>query len=151
MRHHYYPTLKSNPQQPRMHLWCHLKSLQYLTSLLSYRRYLVKPNKEDHENEVLETLRKVQVNIPLLDAIKQVPRYAKFLRDLCIRKRMLKGNEVMYVGETCSTMLQRKLHPTFKDPGSFIIPCMIGKSRTCKAMLDLGVSINVMPYNVILL
>ena len=32
---------------------------------------LAKSN-EDHEKEVLETFRKVQVNIPLLDAIKQV-------------------------------------------------------------------------------
>ena len=31
---------------------------------------LAKSNKEDHEKEVLETFRKVQVNIPLLDAIK---------------------------------------------------------------------------------
>ncbi|KAM2405140.1 hypothetical protein ACFXTH_032400 [Malus domestica] len=33
--------------------------------------------KEEAEKDILETFRKVQVNIPLLDAIKQVPRYAK--------------------------------------------------------------------------
>ncbi|CAN6685860.1 unnamed protein product [Malus baccata var. baccata] len=46
--------------------------------------------KEEAERDILETFRKVQVNIPLLDAIKQVPRYAKFLKELCTtRKRML--------------------------------------------------------------
>ena len=39
-----------------------------------------------NQNEILEVLRQVKVNIPLLDMIKQVPTYAKFLKDLCIVK-----------------------------------------------------------------
>ncbi|KAL0439627.1 UNVERIFIED_CONTAM: hypothetical protein Slati_2445700 [Sesamum latifolium] len=39
--------------------------------------------KSEEEKEILETLRKVEVNIPLLDAIKQLPLYAKFLKELC--------------------------------------------------------------------
>ena len=42
---------------------------------------------------LLETFRRVEVNIPLLDAIKQIIKYVKFLKDLCIHKRRLKGNE----------------------------------------------------------
>ncbi|XP_050888339.1 uncharacterized protein LOC127093454 [Lathyrus oleraceus] len=38
---------------------------------------------EDKEREILYVFRKVAVNIPLLDVIKQVPKYAKFLKDLC--------------------------------------------------------------------
>ena len=38
-------------------------------------------------SKILEVLRQVKVNIPLLDMIKQVPTYAKFLKDLCIIKR----------------------------------------------------------------
>ena len=37
--------------------------------------------------EILEVLRQVKVNISLLDMIKQVPTYAKFLKDLCTMKR----------------------------------------------------------------
>ncbi|KAL2240970.1 UNVERIFIED_CONTAM: hypothetical protein Sindi_0738200 [Sesamum indicum] len=37
--------------------------------------------------------RKVEVNILVLDAIKQIPRYAKFLKELCTSKGKLKGNE----------------------------------------------------------
>ena len=37
-------------------------------------------------SEILEVLRQVKVNIPLLDMIKQVPTYAKFLKDLCTSK-----------------------------------------------------------------
>jgi hypothetical protein len=32
-------------------------------------------------------LRKVEINIPLLDAIKQIPSYAKFLKDCCTYKK----------------------------------------------------------------
>ena len=37
-------------------------------------------------SEILEVLRQVKVNIPLLDMIKQVPTNAKFLKDLCTSK-----------------------------------------------------------------
>ncbi|KAH9792667.1 hypothetical protein KPL71_004223 [Citrus sinensis] len=73
--------------------------------------------KEEQEKEILETFRKVEVNIPLLDAIKQVPRYAKFLKELCSNKRKLSGNEKVSVGENVSAVLQRKLPPKCKDPG----------------------------------
>ncbi|KAH9680148.1 hypothetical protein KPL71_026438 [Citrus sinensis] len=104
--------------------------------------------KEEQEKEILETFRKVEVNIPLLDAIKQVPRYAKFLKELCSNKRKLSGNEKISVGENVSAVLQRKLPPKCKDPGTFTIPCTIGNTRFERCMLDLGASINVMPYSI---
>ena len=45
--------------------------------------------KASNQTEILEVLRQVKVNIPLLYMIKQVPTYAKFLKDLCIVKRWL--------------------------------------------------------------
>ncbi|KAL0302831.1 UNVERIFIED_CONTAM: hypothetical protein Sangu_3075300 [Sesamum angustifolium] len=45
-----------------------------------------KTKKREEEKEIFETFRKVEVNIPLLDAIKQIPRYAKFLKELCTNK-----------------------------------------------------------------
>ena len=43
--------------------------------------------KFDDEKTILETFKKVQVNLPLLDAIKQVPKYAKILKELCTTRR----------------------------------------------------------------
>ncbi|CAN6685856.1 unnamed protein product [Malus baccata var. baccata] len=54
--------------------------------------------KEEAEKDILETFRKVQVNIPLLDAIKQVPRYAKFLKELCTTRRRISNKGVVQVG-----------------------------------------------------
>ena len=90
----------------------------------------------------------MQVNIPLLDAIKQVPKYAKFLKELCITRKRISNKEVVRVGENVSAVLQRKLPPKCKDLGSFTIPCVIGNTRFEHAMLDLGASINVMPYSI---
>ena len=43
----------------------------------------------NNASEILKVLRQVEVSIPLLDMIKQVPTYAKFLKDLCtIKKRV---------------------------------------------------------------
>ncbi|KAJ9162578.1 hypothetical protein P3X46_022340 [Hevea brasiliensis] len=109
---------------------------------------LAKTKIEEQEKEILETFRKVEVNIPLLDVIKQVPRYTKFLKELCTTRRKLRNNKNISVGRNVLALIQRKLPPKCKDPGSFSIPCKIGDSRFESAMADLGASINVMSYSV---
>ncbi|XP_019177672.1 PREDICTED: uncharacterized protein LOC109172885 [Ipomoea nil] len=109
---------------------------------------LAKSKKVEEEKEILETFRKVEVYIPLFDAIKQIPRYAKFLKELCTNKRKLKGNEMVSMGGNVSAILQKKLPPKCKNPGMFAIPCKIGSVNIERAMLDLGASINVMPLSV---
>jgi hypothetical protein len=106
---------------------------------------------EEIDKEILETFRKVEVNIPLLDAIKQIPKYAKFLKDLCTHKRRLKGNERISMGRNVSALIGKgipHIPEKCKDPGTFTIPCIIGNNKFENAMLDLGASINVMPMSV---
>ncbi|XP_019173570.1 PREDICTED: uncharacterized protein LOC109169147 [Ipomoea nil] len=66
---------------------------------------LAKSKKDEEQKEILDTFRKVEVNISLLDAIKQIPRYAKFLKELCTNKRKLNGNEMVSMGENVSAVL----------------------------------------------
>ncbi|CAL2270599.1 unnamed protein product [Prunus armeniaca] len=94
--------------------------------------------KEENEKDILETFRKVQVNIPLLDAIKQVPKYTTFLKELCTTRRRISNKEMVRVSENVSAVLQRKLPPKYKDPGSFTIPCVIGNTKFEHARLDLA-------------
>nr|XP_027088481.1 uncharacterized protein LOC113709825 [Coffea arabica] len=82
---------------------------------------LEKSKKQDKEKEILEVFRKVEINIPQLDAIKQVPKYVKFLRDLCVNRRRLRGDERVIVGENVSAVLQRKLPPKCGDPADFYV------------------------------
>ena len=48
---------------------------------------LAKSRKDEKNKDLYETFHRCVVNIPLLDAIKQVPCYAKFLKELCTIKR----------------------------------------------------------------
>ena len=51
---------------------------------------------------IWEVLRQVKVNIPLLDMIKQVPTYAKFLKDMCTVKRGLVIEKKAFLTEKVS-------------------------------------------------
>ena len=53
----------------------------------------------------------------------------------------------MRVGENVSAVIQRKLPTKCKDLGMFTIPSTIGNTQLEKVMLNLGASINVMPYS----
>jgi len=102
---------------------------------------------EEVGKEIVETFKKVEVNIPLLDAIKQIPEYAKFLKELCTHKRKMKGHEWISMGRNVSALIGKfvpHIPEKCKDPGTFCIPCVIGNSKFKNVMLDLGASINVM-------
>jgi len=77
-----------------------------------------------------------------------MPSYAKFMKEILTHKRKLKENEIVMLTEECSAILQNKLPPKLKDPGSFTIPCTIGECYFQKALCDLGVSINLMPFSI---
>ncbi|XP_027185158.1 uncharacterized protein LOC113783270 [Coffea eugenioides] len=122
--------------------------LTTISNLPPFPCRLEKTRKGEKEKELLDVFRKVEINIPLLDAIKQIPKYAKFLKDLCTHKRKLRGDERVAVGENVSAIFQRKLPPKCGDPGMFTIPCKIGGASIRQTMLDLGASINVMPKTI---
>ncbi|CAI9289287.1 unnamed protein product [Lactuca saligna] len=103
--------------------------------------------KEREESEIMQMFKRVQINIPLLEVIKQVPRYARFLKDLCVSKKKLKGNQVITVGEHVSAVLQKRMPPKCKDPGVFTVPCKLGNLHVPRAMLDLAASVNFLPYS----
>nr|XP_027122274.1 uncharacterized protein LOC113739242 [Coffea arabica] len=104
-----------------------------------------KTKKEESEKEILDTFRNVEINISLLEAIKQLPKYAMLLKGLCTNRNKLNLQDKVRVGENVSAVLQRKLPQKCKDPGMFTIPCIIGQKRIEKGMFDLRASINVMP------
>jgi hypothetical protein len=106
--------------------------------------------KEDKEKEILEVFKKVELNIPLLDAIKQIPKYAKFFKELCTPKRAfkLKGHETVSMGEVVSAVVQKNMSLKQKDPSAFTITCVIGNASFKKTLCDIGASISVMPKHV---
>ncbi|XP_059446560.1 uncharacterized protein LOC132178122 [Corylus avellana] len=81
---------------------------------------------------------------------QQVPSYAKFLKDLTTIKRKTNVLKKAFLTEQVSSILQCKLPIKYKDLGCPTISCMIGVSRIERALLDFGVSVNLLPYSVYL-
>ncbi|XP_073152975.1 uncharacterized protein [Henckelia pumila] len=96
----------------------------------------------------LEVFKKLNINIPFADALMKMPSYAKFLKEILSSKRKLEEHAMISLTENCSALVQNKIPPKQKDPGSFYIPCVINEVQFQKALCDLGASINLMPYSV---
>jgi len=102
--------------------------------------------------DMMEVFKQVNINLPLLDASKQVPAYAKFLKDLCTQKQQTRANtpKKVFLTKQVRSILQDSLPPKFKDPGAPTISCIIGDHKIDKALLDLGARVNLFPYSVYL-
>lgn len=79
--------------------------------------------------------------------LEQMPKYAKFLKEILTHKRKLKEYETVKLAEECNMILYKKLLQKLKDPESFKIPCTIGEFKF-KALCDLGASVNLMPLSI---
>ena len=112
-----------------------------------FLQVLQKKKNSVNQTEILEVLRQVKVNIPLLDMIKQVPTYAKFLKDLCTVKKGLNVNKKAFLTEQVSAIIECKTPVKYKDPRCPTISVNIGGISVEKALLDLRASVNLLPYS----
>ncbi|RDY12869.1 hypothetical protein CR513_02299, partial [Mucuna pruriens] len=117
---------------------------------VSFPNRTVSTKRSDIDEDLLKLFSKAEINIPLLDAIKQIPKYAKFLKELCVHKRK-KVKGVIEIGGVVSTLanhrdtsVQQVLPKKCQDPGIFAVPCTIGGCTFTNSMLDLGALIIVM-------
>ena len=101
-----------------------------------------------NQTKIWEVPRQVKVNIPLLDMIKQVPTYEKILKDLCTVKKGLGIEKKAFLTEQVSAIIQNKTPVKYKDPVSPIISVNIAGTCIDKALLDLGASVNLLPYSI---
>ncbi|KAL5549504.1 hypothetical protein UlMin_004735 [Ulmus minor] len=92
----------------------------------------------------------VRINLPFLHVIKQVPNYAKVIKDLCTLKRKHNVKKTTFLVEQASAVIDSKTPPKYKDPGCPTVACQIGNQACGQALLDLGASVNLMPYSVYL-
>ena len=70
------------------------------------------------------------------------------MKEILSNKRKFEEHEIVMLTEDCTAILQNKLPPKLKDPGSFNIPCIIGIFYFDKALCDLGASINWMSFSI---
>ncbi|KAK8583419.1 hypothetical protein V6N13_022125 [Hibiscus sabdariffa] len=109
----------------------------------------LKKQKQDYQfKKFFDILKQVNINLPLVEALQQMPNYAKFLKDMVTRIKRIEEFETAVATETCLTLMHNKIPAKKTDPGSFTIECFIGHNFSTKALCDLEASINLMPKSV---
>ncbi|XP_024984087.1 uncharacterized protein LOC112520013 [Cynara cardunculus var. scolymus] len=119
-----------------------------IPSYIPFPQRLRNQKEELQFKKFLDVFKQLHINISLVEAIEQMPSYAKFLKDILSKKKKLNEIETVALTEGCSSLLSNKIPPKLKDPGSFKIPCSIGGKEIRKALCDLGANINLMPLSV---
>ncbi|XP_015939986.1 uncharacterized protein LOC107465521 [Arachis duranensis] len=117
------------------------------TPPLLYPQRLKKELKDQQFLKFLEVFKKLEINLPLAEALEQMPLYAKFPKELINKKRSWNEKETVILTQECSAVIQKGLPPKLKDLGSFIISCTTGNKTLEKALCDLGASMNLMPLS----
>jgi len=109
----------------------------------------IKKDKQDEKyKKFLDMFKTLHINVPFMEALAQMPRYAKFLKELLTKKNKLEEVSSLKLSEECSALICNKLPKKKKDPGGFIVPCTIEGLVDEKALADLGTSINLMLYKI---
>ncbi|GJR21451.1 reverse transcriptase domain-containing protein [Tanacetum coccineum] len=91
--------------------------------------------------------KQLYINITLADALILIPKYQKMLKALFSNKEKLLELANIPLNENCSAVILKKLPEKLGDPEKFLILCGFSELK-CKALADLGASINLMPLSV---
>nr|GEY11860.1 reverse transcriptase domain-containing protein [Tanacetum cinerariifolium] len=91
--------------------------------------------------------KQLHINITLADALILMPKYQKMLKALLSNKEKLQELANTHLNENYSAVILKKLPEKLKDPRKFLISCGFSELK-CKALADLGASINLMPLSV---
>ena len=109
-----------------------------------YPQALSKPGAKVSESNyhLLEAFQKVTITIPLVDVIKHIPSYAKFLKGICTPHRSPKKIQLI---KNISSIMMNSLSIKKRDPRAPMITNEIGGMIFTRSLLDTGASINILP------
>ncbi|XP_056688156.1 uncharacterized protein [Spinacia oleracea] len=101
---------------------------------------------DDQFHKFWETISKLYVSLSFIEALKQMPHYSRFMRDILSGKRSCEAKETVQLTKSCSALIQHSFPPKLNDPRSFSIPCSIQKLKFDNSLCDLGASVSILPY-----
>jgi hypothetical protein len=96
---------------------------------------------------LLGELQNLYVKIPLLQALRDVPIYARTMRDICVKKpgRKTKDPLTVHVMGDLSALMTGKTPPVkYGDPSHPTVTVQVGKTIIPHVLVDLGAAINIM-------
>ncbi|XP_070040838.1 uncharacterized protein [Nicotiana tomentosiformis] len=111
-----------------------------------YHQRFAKQNGENQFKMFIDMMKSLSINVPLVEALEQIPGYVKFMKDLVTKKPSMNCETIKMTPQV--NAIVHSMAPKLEDPSAFTIPCTIGSAEFAKALCDLGESINFMPYSV---
>nr|GFB45457.1 reverse transcriptase domain-containing protein [Tanacetum cinerariifolium] len=113
------------------------------------RMHKQKPQEKDKVqiHKFWQMFKQLHINITLADALILIPKYQKMLKALLSNKEKLLELANTPRNESCSAVILKKLPKKLGNPGEFLIPFGFSELK-CKALTDLGASINLMPLSI---
>jgi hypothetical protein len=98
------------------------------------------PSKKEnarHYARFMDILKQLQINIPFAEALEQMPRYAKFVKDILTKKKRYVEDETILLDARCSAIIQKTLPRKESNPGRVVLPVTIGGSYIGNVLIDL--------------
>nr|GEZ80014.1 hypothetical protein [Tanacetum cinerariifolium] len=122
-----------------------------LPSRIPYPSRMLKQKQQEKDDIQIQKFwnmfKQLHLNITLAEALVLIPKYQKMLKALLSNKEKLQKLSNTPLNENCSAVILKKLPEKLRDPGKFLIPCGFSELK-CKALADLGASINLIPLSV---
>ncbi|XP_047264289.1 uncharacterized protein LOC124896675 [Capsicum annuum] len=107
---------------------------------LLFHQHLHKKEKGDKLRKFKAKLSNLSINIPLLEAIQEILGYAKLMKKLISKKKLVE-DDTIEVTHRCSAIMNSKVMQNKDDPGVYTIPCTTGMHEFAKALCNLDRSI----------
>ena len=101
-----------------------------------------KAKSNESDDHLLNAFKKVTITIPLIDAIKHIPSYAKFLKGIWTPHR---NPRRIQLTETVSSIMMNSLPIKKRDPGAPMTMSEIGGMSFTRSLVDTRASINILP------
>nr|GFB61868.1 reverse transcriptase domain-containing protein [Tanacetum cinerariifolium] len=101
---------------------------------IPYPQRLRKEKMEAKYGKFLDMIRAVQINVPLVNVLAEMPNYGKFLKELVSNKHKIEQISFAFLSDESSNILQNKVPLKLGDLGSFLSPCNFNKTFSCNAL-----------------
>ena len=83
---------------------------------VSYPQRLIKKEYDQQFAKFLERFKTLHINMPLMKCLSQMPKYAKFLKELISNKNRLQEFETVTLIKECSAIISNNLPLKRKQP-----------------------------------
>ena len=72
---------------------------------MPFPQRLQKAKREEQFSRFLDIFKKIEINIPFVEVINQIPNYAKFMKEILNKKRKIDEEGIVNLTTTCSAVI----------------------------------------------